>query len=73
MFVVEEAQKIGLHGTVRNLHDGRVEVIAEGDRERLDALVARLRDGPPSASVSGLELDWDEKPEGLAGFDITYV
>ena len=71
-FVVEEARKTGLSGMVRNLPDGRVEVVAEGTRENLEVLVSRLKQGPPGASVSGLELDWGEETQGLAGFDIAY-
>jgi len=72
-FVLHEAGKLGLSGTVKNLSDGRVEVIAEGGRELLDVLVARLREGPPGASVNEVALVWDEEPEGLAGFNIVHV
>lgn len=40
-----EAVSLGLTGWVRNLHDGRVEVVAEGSRERCDELLRRLN-GP---------------------------
>ncbi len=47
-----EAQRLGLVGTVRNLPDGGVEVIAEGPRDRLDELVAWCHRGPPMAQVA---------------------
>lgn len=50
----EQALRLGLNGYVRNLPDGRVEVLACGSREALDRLHAWLRVGPPEARVSGV-------------------
>lgn len=50
-----QALALGLSGLVRNLPDGRVEVLACGEPESLRVLSAWLRHGPPGASVSGLE------------------
>jgi acylphosphatase len=58
-----EAARLGLSGNVRNLPDGSVEVVAEGAREAVLALVAFCRRGPPSARVEGLEVTW-EPPVG---------
>lgn len=64
-----EAQRLGLRGWVRNLPDGRVELLAEGPRSALDALVAWCWQGPPRARVSGVEARWgEEEPAGEAGF-----
>ena len=49
---LEEATRLGLAGWVRNLPDGRVEAVAEGPREALDALLAWCRRGPPAAHVT---------------------
>ena len=46
-----EAERLGLAGTARNLDDGRVEVIASGTDEALSALERWLWQGPPSARV----------------------
>jgi acylphosphatase len=46
-----EAQRLGLAGSARNLDDGRVEVIASGAEESLTALERWLWQGPPSARV----------------------
>ena len=54
-FTRRAAQELGLKGRVRNLPDGRVEVEAAGDSERLDAFRERLRQGPPGSRVAGLE------------------
>lgn len=57
----------GLSGWVRNLADGRVEAVLEGDRTNVLAAMEKLRKGPPRARVE--EIDGrEESPEGLAGF-----
>ena len=63
------AQDLGLTGWVKNCDDGSVELHAEGKREKLEELIAWCRQGPPSASVSGIDLNWVEA-EGLHSFEI---
>jgi acylphosphatase len=48
----------GVRGWVRNLVDGRVEAIFEGEREAVDALVAWCHRGPPGARVERVEIAW---------------
>ncbi len=50
-YMVRQAQRLGVTGWVRNLSDGRVEMLAGGDPEKLDAFLATCRDGPPLARV----------------------
>ena len=60
----------GLHGWVRNLPDGRVEVLVEGDEESVDRVEGALRRGPASARVESFEVHV-EVPSGRAtGFTI---
>jgi acylphosphatase len=70
----EEALRRGLSGWVRNLPDGRVEAVFEGDRPALDAMLAWCRVGPPGARVAGVETGWaeaaGEPATGLDGFTI---
>jgi acylphosphatase len=47
----EEAKRLGLTGWVRNAEDGSVEIMAEGQSDRLDAFAAWLRRGPPASRV----------------------
>lgn len=49
---MEQAQRLGLRGFVRNLPDGCVEAVVEGERTQVDAFVAWCRQGPPNAQVS---------------------
>lgn len=48
----ERARALGITGSVRNLSDGNVEVIATGNREQLERLVSWCRQGPPKAVVT---------------------
>lgn len=61
-FVVDRARVLGeVTGFVRNAWDGRtVECEAEGPRDRLEALVEALREGPPLARVESVEVSWEE-------------
>jgi acylphosphatase len=59
----------GVAGWVRNLPDGRVEAVFEGDPAGVDHMVGWARRGPAEAEVTGVEV-LDEPAEGLSGFEI---
>lgn len=63
----EQAERLELSGWVRNLADGRVEVLFEGDEAAVSELASWLRTGPQAAQVSGLEL-LEQAVQGIAGF-----
>lgn len=66
----EQALKLGLRGYAKNLPDGRVEVLAEGDERALDALERWLHVGPPAARVESVDRD-DAQVGGMqGGFEI---
>lgn len=60
----------GVAGWVRNLPDGRVEAVFEGDAEAVERMVAWARRGPNRAVVDKIEV-YDEPPERLTGFWIS--
>lgn len=69
--VEKEARSLGLRGWVRNVADGSVEAVAEGDRESVDRLVAFCRRGPPLAHVHCLT--FEARPaEGFSDFQVRY-
>ena len=71
-FVTDIATSFGLAGWVRNLSDGNVEAVFEGEKATIEAAIGQCNGGPRSAIVSAVDTDWDEKPEGFASFDIRY-
>lgn len=66
----EQAQRLGLRGHARNLHDGRVEVLAVGDADAIDALERWLHHGPPMARVDAVERE-EASDEGVAATFVT--
>ena len=65
-----EAQRLGLRGYARNLADGTVEVVAEGERAALERLLAWLHRGPPSARVEAVSAQWNPSTgSGQGEFD----
>ena len=66
----ERARALGLGGLARNLEDGRVEVVAEGPREALEALMAWSWEGPRAARVIGVDARWSSATGEFGGFDI---
>jgi acylphosphatase len=69
-FSHDAAQRDGIHGWVRNLADGSVEVVAEGDADAVDRFEAAVRRGPSYAHVERFDVE-DRVPTGRAtGFEI---
>lgn len=65
----EQAEHLGLRGWVKNLSDGRVELVAGGDTELIDQLKTWLWQGPPLAQVEQIEEE-DYEGELPDGFEI---
>lgn len=65
------AKLLGLSGWVRNLRDGSVEALFEGDRSDVERAVEWCRQGPAAAVVKQLDVEWLE-PGGLTGFEVRY-
>ena len=68
-FCADEAMRIGVTGYVRNLPDGRVEVLAEGDESILRQFIDRLREGPFLARVDDVAFRWEPPTGTYAGFE----
>ena len=69
-FVAKMARAQGIRGYVHNLVGGGVEVVAEGPRLTLEALVDELRVGPPLASVRAVDVSWSQSERTLHEFHI---
>ena len=71
-YVQRHAEAIGLTGYARNLDDGSVEVFAEGEKDKLAQLIAKLKVGPRVARVERVEVEWGEYSGKYRGFDIMF-
>lgn len=69
-FTEERAQREGLHGWVRNLPNGGVEIMAEGDAEALDRFERQVRHGPPGARIEQIEVDHIAPSGNATGFSV---
>jgi len=67
-----QAKKFGVNGWVRNLRDGRVEAVLEGERENVDKVIDFCRRGPEGAHVTGVEIQWEEWKGEFRGFNIRH-
>ena len=71
-FVQRHASMLGLTGQVRNILDGTVEIIAEGEQKSLETLVASLKKGPLLARVDTVAVEWKEPSDVFKSFSINY-
>jgi acylphosphatase len=57
-FTIRVATQRGLVGGVRNTDDGRVELEAEGPKDRILSLIEDLKVGPPASRVTTVQVEW---------------
>ena len=62
-----EATRLGVAGSATNRSDGSVELVVEGTRAAVDAMLRWAADGPPRAAVTAVDVT-DEPPQGVRGF-----
>jgi acylphosphatase len=71
-FTQRKAAKFHISGWVKNLPDGRVEVMAEGEHHDLELFLAKLHRGPVLARVDAVEVEWLDETGDLSDFHIVY-
>jgi acylphosphatase len=71
-FVVKRAQRLNLTGWVRNAGYDRVETVAEGQKDALNAFLDELKIGPSSAHVKKVDVEWGKPTHEFDGFQVTY-
>ncbi len=67
----KKAAELGLTGYVKNMPDGDVEIVAEGDENKINELVKFVEKGPGIARVAGVKVKHKE-PENFKGFEMKY-
>ncbi|MBI4456785.1 MAG: acylphosphatase [Acidobacteria bacterium] len=65
-FAHRVARELGVHGWVRNLPDGRVEIEAQGEEEKLNHFLLKIKSGPPLAVIRDISI---ENCEALAPYE----
>lgn len=71
-FVQRRARILRLTGTVQNLPDGTVDVVAQGNKEDLERLIDKLHKGSILSRVDGVIIEWREPSQSFDGFKIIF-
>ncbi len=71
-FVYRHARKLGINGTVQNLPDGTVRVIAQGSREKLELFIADLKKGSLFSQVREVRVVWKKPATAFTSFSMVY-
>lgn len=71
-FTRDQARSLGLTGWVRNRRDGKVEACFEGEKEKVDQMVAWCHQGSPSSRVEQVDVSLGPWSGAFDSFDIRY-
>jgi acylphosphatase len=71
-FVTRKARRLGIAGWVRNISDGTVEIVAQGERSALERLLTKVHRGPLLARVDAVQAEYRAPGEALGEFQIRY-
>lgn len=71
-FTRDVATSLGLKGWVRNIFDGRVEAVFEGERDSIEEAIKKCYIGPPGSRVTDINVTWENQTEGFNDFRIIY-
>lgn len=71
-FTRDVAVELGLKGWVKNLADGRVEAVLEGDEEKIGEAIRQCYKGPPASYVKDIDVEWEDWSGEFKGFEIRY-
>lgn len=69
-FVYDRAKRLGLHGYVRNLYNGDVEIEVEGDRSLVEEFIKEVKVGPRAARVADVVVQWKKTLDHFTSFEI---
>lgn len=67
-----EANRRNVTGWVRNLPDGRVEAVFEGEKDEVEKINEFCRRGPPEAKVTKVQVSWENHTREFKDFKIRY-
>ena len=67
----KKAIELGLNGYAKNLPDGNVEVVAQGDEDKLKKLIEFIKKGPGIAIVENIQIK-NKEPENFKNFEVSH-
>lgn len=68
----DEAMRLGVVGWVRNLPDGSVEAVFEGEKQKVEEIIGWCHRGPSGAQVTRVDIGWERPTGEFSTFDIRY-
>jgi acylphosphatase len=71
-FAKRKAERSGVVGWVRNLPDGHVEILAEGEEHSLEVFILELKRGPILARVDDVAIEWSDTTGEFSNFSVRY-
>ncbi len=71
-YVLRIAVRLNITGYVKNLYNGDVLTIAEGDKEVLESFIKEVIKGPTHSRVSKYTIDWSEYKSEFSTFEIRH-
>lgn len=71
-FACDVASSLELKGWARNLQDGRVEIVFEGNKDTIELAIKKCYEGPPASKVTDIDISWENHLEGFNDFMIRY-
>ncbi len=69
-FIYKKAVELDLKGFVRNLYDENVEIVVEGDKDKIQILIEHANIGPRMAHVKDVKVQWEEDKNEFQDFRI---
>jgi len=67
-----KAKKLGINGWIKNLSDGKVEAVFEGDKKSVGKIIEWVKNGPILARVESIDIEWQEYFGEFTDFEIRY-
>ncbi len=71
-FAEDLAYSLGLNGWVKNLRDGRVEAVFEGDKKVIEEAIKQCYTGPPASRVTDIDVRWESYTGEEQGFSVKH-
>ncbi len=71
-FTKTNARQHKIEGWVKNLADGRVEAVFEGEEEQVRKMIDLVHEGPRASRVSDVDVEWQEPDGNFGNFRVTY-